>query len=107
MKIFRNWAIAILVASVVPAIFILGWLIASGVIVLAHSFYPHECCHDKDCTSIASYRVDHVSGGYLVDGLHFVPEAQARNSPDGQFHACFPVAKKELLRCFFRPPMSM
>lgn len=80
-------------------------IIGTSTVVLPHSFYETACCSGNDCTPIASYRVDQVGGGYLIDGLHFVPESQARNSPDGMYHACFP--SKDKLRCLYRPPMSM
>lgn len=97
----KEWAIVLFWLGVV------GIVVACfAVLAQAHGFYPHECCHDRDCAPIASYRVDHVTGGYLVDGLHYVPEAQARNSPDGRYHACYPVMQGKP-RCFFRPPMSM
>ena len=71
-----------------------------------HSFYSHECCHDRDCGPIAASRVIVSGGGYLIDGHHWVPEKDAKDSPDGEFHACFPLPAKDKLRCFYRPPGS-
>jgi hypothetical protein len=64
--------------------------------------YPFECCGGHDCSSIDDKRVSYAPGGYLVDGLHFVAQKDVRQSPDGQFHACFPQPNN--LRCFFAPP---
>ena len=95
--------------TVVIVLWVFGFSLIYFVIskALSHEWYPIDCCSGRDCSSIPSYRVDRVSGGYLIDGIHFVAERDARNSPDGQFHACFPVNAKSWLRCFFRPPMSM
>lgn len=68
----------------------------------AHSWYPHECCHDKDCAEIADNRVrQDGAGGYIVDGKFPVHRSQVKTSPDGHYHACFP--NPDLLLCFFAP----
>lgn len=64
--------------------------------------YPIECCSNADCAELPSSRVKNVSTGYLIDGKHLVPFKDARQSPDGLFHACFPTPDN--LRCFFAPP---
>lgn len=75
--------------------------------VLPHDFYPSYCCsgdeHTGDCAPLARSRVEEVQGGWYVDGSFFVSRADARDSPDGQYHACFPYGQ---LRCFFRPVPS-
>lgn len=90
-------------------VFVAAFLFILSLLILpahGHSFYPWECCHDRDCEAISSSRVEGVPGGYLIDGLHYVAERDARNSPDGQYHACFPKASTNP-RCFWRPPRSV
>ena len=60
----------------------------------AHSFYPRECCSDRDCWPMgldADARepdpVATAAGWRLVDGT-IIPFAAARPSPDGRFHVC-------------------
>jgi hypothetical protein len=66
--------------------------------------YPLECCADHDCAQIDSERVGSDASGYVVDGHFHVQYSQVRNSPDGNYHACFP--KPDVLRCLFVPPPS-
>ena len=83
-----------------------GLLIGKSTIVWGHSFYPEICCSGQDCDVLESNRVESVPGGYLIDGLLYVAERDAKNSPDGRYHGCFP-GNKSSVRCFWRPPMSM
>ncbi|MFC5423951.1 hypothetical protein ACFPOB_31015 [Bosea eneae] len=60
----------------------------------AHSFYPWECCHDRDCWPMgvdADARepepVETAAGWRLHDGI-VIPFAETRPSPDGRFHVC-------------------
>jgi hypothetical protein len=55
---------------------------------LAHSWYPLECCSERDCYPVPVAKVKAVSGGWLVEGSTFVRHQDARPSPDGQFHIC-------------------
>lgn len=55
---------------------------------LAHSWYPAECCSDRDCYPVPIERVKTVPGGWLVESNAFIPYANARPSPDGRFHIC-------------------
>jgi hypothetical protein len=69
--------------------FILGIRTAS-----AHSFYPHECCHDRDCWPMgadADAREPEpkpTPQGWLLHDGAVVAYAAARPSPDGRFHVC-------------------
>lgn len=54
----------------------------------AHSFYPLECCSDRDCYPVPVERVKTVPGGWLVEGGTFIAYGEARPSPDGRFHIC-------------------
>lgn len=66
----------------------------SGAPVFAHSWYPADCCSDRDCWPMG---VDSdakepdpkvVPGGYLTHDGHFVAEKDTRPSKDGRFHVC-------------------
>lgn len=78
------------------------WLRAAGILAaavlsglagqfvgraLAHSWYPYECCSDRDCYAVPKERVRVVPGGWMLDGF-FVGYGEARPSPDGLFHIC-------------------
>lgn len=70
---------------------------------LAHSWYPAECCSGIDCDILLDERVRAAPGGYLIDGEHFVAQANVRKSPDDHYHGCFPNKK---LGCFWAPPQG-
>ena len=108
-------------------------IISTGIIVAcmvlrahAHDWYPHECCHNRDCAPADS--IEQVPTGKLAaagmifgpgsnlpsmlviktkHGTVVVPEGFARKaSPDGQWHACIRdngVAPPTLI-CLFEPP---
>lgn len=96
--------LALIAFGVLSLIIVLGLLVYASIRpVRAHSWYPHECCSDRDCAPVPASRVDLVAGGYLIDGLHFVFERAVRVSPDGKFHAC--IIGSTLI-CFFAPKPS-
>lgn len=69
----------------------------------AHEWYPPICCSGGDCTPIPSARVKaEGAGGYVVDDKFHVERKDVRDSPDGQYHACFP--NEDRMACFFAPP---
>lgn len=89
-------ALALVLASVMPAV--------------AHSWYPHDCCSDRDCYPVPVSDVKTVPGGWLVEGKTFVGYADARPSPDGKFHICrYQDGKAGVIRpvnqpfCFWAP----
>ncbi len=65
-------------------LFVAAWV--NGA--LAHSWYPRECCSDRDCYPVPVERVKTVPGGWLIEDGTFVPYSKARPSPDGQYHIC-------------------
>ncbi len=67
--------------------------------------YPAQCCSDKDCAPLDAKRVKEVNGGYLIDGKHFVAQHNAKDSPDGIYHACFSYQGFPPV-CFWHPPNS-
>lgn len=88
---------------IVGVVILLSFMLAMNAI--AHGWYPHECCHDNDCSEIDSTRVRSERGGYVIDGRFHVQQRDVRTSPDGNYHACFPG--KDRLVCFWAPPQSM
>lgn len=60
----------------------------------AHSWYPYDCCSDRDCWPMGADSDARepdpaiVPGGYRTrDGI-FVAERDAHPSKDGRFHVC-------------------
>lgn len=62
--------------------------------VWAHSWYPYDCCSDRDCWPMGADadakepdpRI--VPGGYLTHDGHFMAQRDTRPSRDGRFHTC-------------------
>ena len=93
----------------------LGILSPIGTLLLplsgasAHSWYPWECCSEKDCAPITMSEtpLEKDGGFYLTDGRH-ISYKEVKPSPDGQWHLCEqkwpanPAARKIL--CVYAPP---
>lgn len=92
----------------------LAILLALAGPALAHSWYPYECCHERDCAPVKPGRWRSVQGGWQIvihPGEHpmagdaprsyFVAFKDARPSPDKQFHLCLNLAREVL--CAFAP----
>ena len=60
----------------------------------AHSFYPAECCSDRDCWPMGDAsdarepEPKATSKGWQLSDGSTVAYAAARPSPDGRFHVC-------------------
>jgi hypothetical protein len=70
----------------------------------SHSFYPANCCSDKDCRPLTpakgeTYR-ETPDGLVLWDGRK-IPYSVAKPSPDKDAHLCENTQKYVL--CFFYP----
>lgn len=105
--------IAIFIAAAVLTIVIVCVLVAVISIakpVKAHEApsgwqYPYSCCGDHDCSPIPASRVKpEGAGGYVVDSKFHVARKDVLESPDGQYHACFPTSER--MSCFYAPPNS-
>ncbi len=93
-----NWLLALLAA--IPFLSVVNH-------ARSHSFYPVDCCSNRDCSPLDPARISPAPGGYRVDGDHFVAEKDARPSPDKHYHGCFPIATPWQLKCFWAPKPSM
>ena len=87
------------------------------ILLLAHSWYPEECCNQKDCYVVELVRYDNKPGdpGYIIkDGMVevFIPKSfPRRNSHDGDYHLCYNQSAYRLYHdlqvyCFFIPGMA-
>jgi hypothetical protein len=78
----------------------------------AHSWYPHECCHDDDCAPVDNVlSVPDLDGIYVTSkhGSALVPASFPRRpSPDSRMHVCLRKAPggTHKLICVFMPPES-
>lgn len=54
----------------------------------AHSFYPWECCSDKDCEMLAARSIQRDGETWLLPNGERIPNSAARESPDQDFHWC-------------------
>lgn len=55
---------------------------------LAHSWYPYECCSERDCFPVAVEDVKTIPGGWSLEDGTFIGYREARVSPDGKYHVC-------------------
>ena len=87
----------------------------------AHSFYSQYCCDGQDCQPIPTRSVQITPRGYLVTLRpsdhkmlsaepaplqYLVPFAEAKESPDGGYHACILPYSLTTMRCLYVPPMG-
>lgn len=83
----------------------------------AHSWYPYDCCSDRDCWPMGQDSDARepdptvVPGGYRTHDGHFIPQRDTRPSRDGRFHICRsggaldgkPIRPSQRLACLFVP----
>ena len=80
----------------------------------AHAWYPHECCHDKDCAPVESMAPIVPAGGgapqVVVASKHgkaiLRRSASIRESKDSRMHVCmgrYDTGDMEVI-CLFLPP---
>jgi hypothetical protein len=98
-------ALGIITAVGIAITVLVGAVLFFNAPARGHSWYDAYCCSGQDCAPVDEKRVRIVTGGYLLDGKYFIPEKDARNSQDGDYHACF-WPNPDTLRCFYRPPMG-
>lgn len=73
--------------------------------LLAHSWYPTECCSDGHCAPVPGKQVTISADGYEVHYrdptvTYYAPKWMVKPSPDGKYHLCV-VGGKPV--CFFAP----
>ena len=56
--------------------------------LLAHSWYPIECCSETDCEQIEDGKVIDLPEGYLFPNGQTVPHNLVKRSPDVKYHWC-------------------
>lgn len=57
-------------------------------LLLAHSWYEDDCCHDKDCRPVEAAEVKCDNKGCWFRGI-FTKHQHIRLSQDTGYHACF------------------
>lgn len=87
------------VAAMLSAVF----LLVMTFLAKAHSWYPIECCHDKDCAPHPTADVQESPDGYLLKSTNeFIARKGVRYSPDSRFHICRNEYTQKII-CFFVP----
>lgn len=62
-------------------------MILSAALILIHSWYPAECCHDQDCHPVPCDALVETKAGIEWRGYTFTGK-QIRPSQDSQCHVC-------------------
>ena len=59
------------------------------MVALGHSWYPQECCSDKDCFEVAcADLITQADGSIIYDGITFTKD-KIKSSLDAMCHVCF------------------
>ena len=58
------------------------------IYTIVHSWYPLNCCSDKDCKPIPCDSIVETTKGYTYYGMEFL-QSQVKPSLDGLCHACY------------------
>lgn len=87
------------IAAGIAILLLLGWLLGDAH---GHSWYPPECCSDRDCAPFPRNLVKETPEGYALATGEFVERRKAKFSPDGDFHLCRSETTQIIL-CFFVP----
>lgn len=74
-------------------------------IAQAHSWYPHECCSDRDCAPLPDNQIPKPldGGAWLLSTGEIVNRDKVKWSPDGHYHLCRFGA---VVLCLFVPPQG-
>ncbi len=67
---------------------------------LAHSWYPNDCCSDKDCKPVKCTEIMPVIDGFEYNGYKFTRD-KIRASQDGTCHICITTSNYPI--CVFFP----
>ncbi len=83
-------------------------LILAFMFMMVHTWYPPECCSEKDCELIEDGKVIDMPDGYLFPNGQTVPHNLTRNSHDGRYHWCRIIGTNYIIKpgekyCVFIP----
>lgn len=104
-----SWLIVVLAALAV--------LLAFVAQARAHSWYDHDCCHEKDCSEVTNTSQVQLTGEKLptlVVTTRFgtaplTPQTKVRQSKDNNMHACIlpgEMGSPPYLHCLYLPPSN-
>jgi hypothetical protein len=77
-----------------------------AALVLAHSWYPPECCHDKECRPVPCAELIYRDKDVVWRKNVYFSGRMIRESKDGNCHVCLEEglnASVFLPRCVFVP----
>lgn len=82
------------------------FLTITFVLMLAHSWYPAECCDESHCHLIARELVTRTSVGWTIAGRSYlIVLGSEKLSPDGEFHLCENKSTHQFI-CLFVPDVQ-
>lgn len=58
-----------------------------AAVLLAHEWYPMECCHDRDCAPVPCEEIHSRGDNWEYKGLTIAKD-KSQMSPDGKCHIC-------------------
>jgi len=67
--------------------------VVGAAVILAHSWYPWECCHDQHCHPVPCDSIKASALGLSWNGITFT-EPMIKDSLDQQCHVCVEVVGK-------------
>jgi len=89
-------------------------VVALGGTAASHSWYPANCCSDKDCRQLADAENPvEIAGGFQFPNGRKITYRQVQPSPDEHWHICESPTATEVpsglpvLICVFGPIGSM
>ena len=108
---FRGGQMALGPGTLVLAAAFLGALLLWPSSVTAHSWYPAECCSQRDCMPADSMSMDARGDLLVIVGTQkiWVPRGfDVRPSQDNRIHICFHLDDHKFLMplCLFIPAQS-
>ena len=78
-------------------------VVVGAAVILAHSWYPWECCHDQHCHPVPCELIKANALGLSWNGITFT-EPMIKNLLDEHCHVCVDVVGKYRYRyCVFVP----
>jgi hypothetical protein len=89
-------------------------MLAAAVMLLfngaatAHSWYPEECCHNKDCHPVPCEEIEKIGGGWqwrdkATKQRHWFPYDRLHASHDDACHVCVSPLTAPSGICLYMP----